>query len=117
MFDGKLFEDVMNNSPDGIVFSKEVREELYDITKDAVWKTFMMCVEKEDLLVHVECNLPDREFRSIIFFKVTLYDRLFGKLVAGQHLKELARFINVLMDEIDTTDWAQFVLDIIEEKG
>ena len=115
LFEGKLFESVINS---GIAenSAKVVKEEIRKTTKDVLWRLYMTGTEKEDFLVHVEFNYGDKKLRTIIFFKLRLYNRLFGKLIPDQQMRELARLINGLVDKIDSYDWAQFVLDISKEE-
>ena len=115
LFEDKVFENVLNSKPDGIGFASVVRDRIYVMAIEAVWDLYFIRIQKHDILVHVECDLPNRKFRSVIFIKIKLYNRLFGNLVPGQQMKELARLINGLMDAIDGIDWPQFVLDIEEE--
>lgn len=114
LFEGKLFEDVINT---GIVenSARIVKNEMYKITKDVLWQLYMMGTEKKNLMVHVEFNYDDKKLRTIIFFKLRLYNRLFGNLIPDQKMKEMARLINGLMDKIDSYDWAQFILDLKED--
>lgn len=115
LFEGKLFESVINS---GIAenSAKVVKDEMYKITKDVIWQLYMTGTEKEDFLVHVEFNYEDKKLRTIIFFKLRLYDRLFGKLILEQQMKELARLVIGLIKKIDSYDWAQFVLDLSKEE-
>lgn len=114
LFEGKLFESVLNS---GIAenSAKLVKDKMYKITKNVLWQLYMTGTEKRDVLIHVEFNYEDKKLRTIIFFKLRLYNRLFGNLIQDQHMRELARLINGLVDKIDSYDWAQFVLDLKEE--
>lgn len=112
LFEDKVFEDILNSKPDGIGFASVVRDRIYELTREVIWDLYFIRIPKHDLLVHIECDLPNRKFRSVIFIKIKLYDRLFGNLVPGQQFKELARLINSLTDAIDEVSWAQFVLDL-----
>jgi hypothetical protein len=114
LFEGKLFEDVVNSDiPDGSAGA--VKREVYRITKDVLWQLCMTGVDKKDLLVHVEFNYDKKTLRAIIFFRNRLYNRLFGNLIPDQQMRELARIVNALIDRIDAFDWAQFVLDLEDE--
>lgn len=114
LFEGKLFEDIINS---GIAEGSAgaVKYEMYKITKDVLWQLCMTGVEKKELLIHVEFDYEEKRLRTIVFFRIRLYNRLFGNLIPEQQMKELARLINALVDKIDSYDWPQFVLDLEDE--
>lgn len=110
LFEGKLFEDIINS---GIAEGSAgaVKYEMYKITKNVLWQLCMTGVEKKELLIHVEFDYEEKRLRAVVFFRIRLYNRLFGNLIPEQQMKELARLINALVDKIDSYDWPQFVLD------
>lgn len=114
LFEGKVFEDVVNSSPtEGA--GAAVKDKLYSIAQQTLWEVYMTGAEKRDFLVHIEFDYEGKRFKSIIFVKMKLWNRLFGNLIPDQKWMELARFVNALTERVDSVDWADFVLN--QSKG
>lgn len=115
LFNKQLFEDMANQGIDKKA-KHAVRDKIHNITGDSVWEVFLTGTEEKDYFVHVELNFEDKVFRSIVYFKLSLYDRLFGHLVQDQHTRELVKLVTTFTDKMDSIDWAQFVLDLDNKK-
>jgi hypothetical protein len=110
LFEGKLFEGVMNSSPtEGS--GQKVKNKLYSMANEVLWEVYMTGSDKKDFLVHIEFDYEGKRFKAIIFMSMKLWNRLFGNLIPDQKWMELSRYVNALTERVDSVDWAQFVLE------
>lgn len=110
LFEGKVFEAVINSEPtEGCAVA--VKDKMYHITSDVMWELYMFRVPKRNFLIHVEFDYEGKRLKTIIFISIKLHDRLFGKLITEQKWRELARMFSALSEKINDFDWPQFVSD------
>jgi hypothetical protein len=112
LIEGRAFEDMAKLGNEG--WSKRVKSSIYNIFIDVVGNLYMAWMEKDDALVHIDIDHEKKCLRAILFMDKRLYNKLFGRFIEEQQLRELARLVKELQDRIWAIDWMEFILEIKE---
>jgi len=113
LLEGKAFEDTFAAGEEG--WSKRVKAVIYKIFVEVVGDLYMAWMEKNDALVHIDIDHENKRLRAILFMDRRLYNKLFGRFIEEQQLRELAKLVKELQDRIWAIDWIEFILEIEED--
>lgn len=114
LLEGNPFEDTVAAGKEG--WSTRVKTLTYKIFIDAVADLYMVWMEKNDALVHVDIDNEKKRLRVILFMDKRLYNKLFGRFIEEQQIRELARLVKELQDRLWDIDWMEFILEIEEDR-
>ncbi len=108
--EGKLFEDIFTDDCDTAL--SLMRNIIHKLMIECVWQVYIVGIENDEVVVHLDVNKDFKEFKVMIFLSVKACKRLFGNLVPEQRSKELHKIVVFIEKEVNKIDWPQFILDV-----